>query len=206
MEATRDPKRRAWWLKTLHRWHWISAAVCLFAMLLFSVTGITLNHAGRIEATPSVRTDVRELPEALRTALEGRDGESELPAELVRWIQSQWPVRIDGRKVEWANGEIYVSMPRPGGDGWIAVDTVTGEATWESTDRGWIAWLNDLHKGRNAGPWWSWFIDLFAVACVLFSLTGLFLLQMHARQRPSTWPVVGLGVLLPALIALLLIH
>src|SRR5690606_1950117 len=145
MEATRDPKRRAWWLKTLHRWHWISAAVCLFAMLLFSVTGITLNHAGRIEATPSVRTDVRELPEALRTALEGRDGESELPAELVRWIQSQWPVRIDGRKVEWANGEIYVSMPRPGGDGWIAVDTVTGEATWESTDRGWIAWLNDLH-------------------------------------------------------------
>jgi len=206
MEATRDPKRRAWWLKTLHRWHWISAAVCLFAMLLFSVTGITLNHAGRIEATPSVRTDVRELPEALRTALEGRDGESELPAELVRWIQSQWPVRIDGRKVEWANGEIYVSMPRPGGDGWIAVDTVTGEATWESTDRGWIAWLNDLHKGRNAGPWWSWFIDLFAVACVLFSLTGLFLLQMHARQRPSTWPGVGLGVLLPALIALLLIH
>ena len=146
------------------------------------------------------------MPEALRTALEGRDGESELPAELVRWIQSQWPVRIDGRKVEWANGEIYVSMPRPGGDGWIAVDTVTGEATWESTDRGWIAWLNDLHKGRNAGPWWSWFIDLFAVACVLFSLTGLFLLQMHARQRPSTWPVVGLGVLLPALIALLLIH
>ena len=82
----------------------------------------------------------------------------------------------------------------------------TGEAEHESTDRGWVAYFNDLHKGRNAGPWWSWFIDLFAVAALVFSLSGLFLLQMHARHRPSTWPMVGLGVLLPLLIALLLIH
>jgi hypothetical protein len=40
----------------------------------------------------------------------------------------------------------------------------------------------------------------------VFSLSGLFLLQMHARQRPSTWPMVGFGVLLPLLIALLLVH
>ena len=45
-------QRRGFWLRTLHQWHWISSAVCLIAMLLFAVTGITLNHAGAIEAKP----------------------------------------------------------------------------------------------------------------------------------------------------------
>ena len=35
-------QRRGFWLRQLHQWHWISAAVCLVAMLLFTITGITL--------------------------------------------------------------------------------------------------------------------------------------------------------------------
>ena len=77
---------------------------------------------------------------------------------------------------------------------------------YERTERGWISYFNDLHKGRNAGPAWGWFIDLFAVACIVFTATGLFLLQLHARQRRSTWPLVALGLLIPALLALLFIH
>ena len=61
-------------------------------------------------------------------------------------------------------------------------------------------------KGRNTGAAWRWFIDVFAVACLVFTVSGLFLLQMHARQRRSTWPWVALGLLLPALIALLFVH
>jgi hypothetical protein len=33
-------------------WHWINSAVCLIGMLLFAVTGLTLNHAAKIEAKP----------------------------------------------------------------------------------------------------------------------------------------------------------
>ena len=43
-----------------------------------------------------------------------------------------------------------------------------------------IAWLNDLHKGRHTGEAWSWFIDIFAVACLVFAGTGLFLLLLAA--------------------------
>jgi len=82
----------------------------------------------------------------------------------------------------------------------------SGELEYELTDRGWIAYFNDLHKGRHSGEAWSWFIDLFAVACVVFSLTGLLLLQRHAGNRPSTWPLVGLGLVIPLLLALLFIH
>jgi len=57
--------RRAFWLKHVHQWHWISSAVCLVGMLLFAVTGITLNHAGQIEARPRVAERQAVLPAAL---------------------------------------------------------------------------------------------------------------------------------------------
>ncbi|WP_255984940.1 PepSY-associated TM helix domain-containing protein, partial [Klebsiella pneumoniae] len=48
--------------------------------------------------------------------------------------------------------------------------------------------------GRNAGTVWFWFIDVFAVACVIFAVTGLGLMWLHARGRPSTWPLAALGL------------
>lgn len=53
---------------------------------------------------------------------------------------------------------------------------------------------------------WSWFLDIFAAACLVFCLTGLFILYMHGTRRPMTWPLVGMGLVLPALLALLLVH
>ncbi len=76
----------------------------------------------------------------------------------------------------------------------------------EGTTRGFISYLNDLHKGRHTGAVWTWFIDVFAVACLLSAVTGLFTLQHHASRRPATWPVVAAGIVLPILLALLTIH
>ena len=53
---------------------------------------------------------------------------------------------------------------------------------------------------------WKWFIDIFSVACFLFALTGLVLLQLHAKKRPSTWPLVAAGLALPAILAIIFIH
>ncbi|MFZ1622668.1 PepSY-associated TM helix domain-containing protein, partial [Dokdonella sp.] len=33
-----------------------------------------------------------------------------------------------------------------------------------------------------------------------------FLLHLHARQRPLTWPLVGLGFMVMLLIAILFVH
>jgi hypothetical protein len=63
-----------------------------------------------------------------------------------------------------------------------------------------------MHKGRNTGAVWSWFIDIFAVACVVFCITGFLILKYHAAKRPSTWPVVGFGIVLPIVLALLFVH
>jgi len=202
---------RSYWLKTLHQWHWISSAACLAGMLLFAVTGLTLNNAGLIEAKARVVSRHAQLPEALRADLATRargaaDAKAPLPDGALRWLAAELDVDARGKPAEWSPGEVYVSLPRPGGDAWLSMDLATGEVEHEATDRGWIAYLNDLHKGRNTGRAWSWFIDVFAVACVVFSATGLLLLKMHAGRRPATWPLVGLGALIPLLLALLLIH
>ena len=102
------------------------------------------------------------------------------------------------------NGRL--SLPRAGGDAWLSIDLASGDIEYERTDRGWISYLNDLHKGRNTGLAWSWFLDVFAVACLVFSLTGLVLLKLHAGNRAATWPMVGLGIVIPVVLALLFIH
>ena len=202
-----DQKRRAFWLKHLHQWHWVSAAICLIALLLFSITGITLNHAAQISAKPTVMTREEKLPAPLLAQLmnESEAEKAQLPSLVSEWVSERMGVATDGRVAEWWEEEAYVSMPRPGGDAWLSIDRATGDIQYERTDRGVISYLNDLHKGRNAGPVWGWFIDLFALACVLFAGTGLFLLKMHSSRRPGTWPYVALGLVVPVVVIVLFV-
>lgn len=200
--------RRSFWLKQLHQWHWISAALSLIGMLLFSATGITLNHAAQIKTRPVIVKHEGELPVPLLASLTAPEAKAagSLPADVQRWYAQEWSVQGADGAVEWSDDEVYLPMPRPGGDGWISIDLETGETRFESTDRGWIAYFNDLHKGRNTGPTWGWFLDVFAVACLIFSITGLFLLWLHASRRPATWPLTALGLLIPVVLALIFIH
>lgn len=208
-------QRRAFWLKHLHQWHWISSAICLVGMLLFAVTGFTLNHAGQIEARPAVQTRHATLPmrvlEQVRSAAPAEtahasDTRAPVPAVLADWLARALGIDASGREAEWSADEIYVALPRPGGDAWVSIALDSGEAQYENTSRGAISYLNDLHKGRNTGAAWSLFLDAFALACLVFCVTGLFLLKLHAGGRVATWPLVGLGLVVPVLLAILFIH
>ena len=208
MDSQPAPRRRAYWLKTLHQWHWISSALCLLGMLLFAVTGLTLNNASHIESKAVVTSRQTQLPEPVLKQLSVPAGQKKapLPAPVARWLDESLDAATAGKTAEWSVDEVYLSLPRAGGDAWLSIDLASGEVEYERTDRGWISYLNDLHKGRNTGLAWSWFLDIFAVACLVFSLTGLVLLKMHAGNRSATWPMVGMGVVIPVVLALLFIH
>jgi uncharacterized protein len=189
--------------RTMHQWHWISAAVCLAALLLFSITGVTLNHAQAISAQPRVTKHALQLPPNLRAQLARVHAATDpVPAELADWIASEFDVAVHGATPEWSDEELYLSAPGPGRDAWVSIDRVSGAARSESTDRGWIAYFNDLHKGRNTGIVWMLFIDLVAAACLFFSITGLVLLVIQAKQRRATWPLVtgGIGIVVALMI------
>lgn len=189
-----NSRRRMQVYRTSHWLHWTSAAICLAALLLFSITGITLNHASAIGGQPVVTSGDAQLPQPLRGLLTGNEARASLPAPLADWMSSQFDIDTGNASVEWSEDELYVSAPGPGRDAWVSVDRASGLAKFERTDRGWIAYFNDLHKGRNAGVVWWVFIDVVAAACLFFSITGLVLLQIQARQRRATWPLVAGGV------------
>jgi len=216
-------------------------------MLLFAITGITLNHAAQIEARPAVVEKQLVLPEDQRAlitpadaadpstaansaqASDGKpvaastvdanadasasadsaaaaDTKRPLPPSVAKWLAHELSIASPDSDGEWSPEEIYVGLPRPGGDAWLSIDRESGEVTYERTDRGWVSYFNDLHKGRNTGAAWVWFLDLFAIAAIVFCVTGFFLLQFHSRARPATWPMVALGLAIPLVLAILFIH
>ncbi|WP_339802987.1 PepSY-associated TM helix domain-containing protein [uncultured Marinobacter sp.] len=208
--ASRQPSRgisgRSVLLRQLIRWHWVSSALALFGMLFFSISGITLNHAADISASPQLSVIETRLPAELTEALLETDRASGLPESFHHWLDRELEISVRGAAMEQSDHELYFSRPRPGGDAWLNILLPEGELIWESTDRGWISWLNDLHKGRHTGTAWRWFIDVFAVVSLVFCLTGLGILALHASERRGVWPVTGLGVLVPLLLLLLLVH
>lgn len=188
--------------RTSHWLHWTSAAVCLAALLLFSITGITLNHASAIGGQPVVTSGEAQLPLPLMGLVSGTDTPEKLPDPIADWMENQFDIDTRNAGVEWSQDELYISAPGPGRDAWVSVDRASGAAKFERTDRGWLAYFNDLHKGRNTGLVWWIFIDVVAAACLFFSITGLILLQIQARQRKSTWPLVtgGIGLVVALMI------
>ncbi len=200
--------RRARFMRQLRQWHWISGAISLISMLLFAITGITLNHSSAFESKAATETAEGTLAPAATSSLatEPKSGRAGVSAALAAAVAAAVGIDVAGREAEWSDGEVYISLPRPGGDARVSIERDTGNVTYEKTDRGWISYLNDLHKGRHTGQAWSLFIDAFAIISIVFCVTGLLLLQMYANGRPSTWPVVAAGIALPVLLAIFLIH
>jgi len=194
----------------MHTWHWISSAVSLICMVLFSITGITLNHAEFFESEPSETTIEAIVPAGILTQLPVVSEQTPvdaLPTVLIDWIDQAVAHKLPIKKLtpEWNEYEIYIQQPLPGGDQWMSIDLSSGDLVYMHSDRGLVSWLNDLHKGRNTSLVWIWFIDIFAVATLIFCITGLLLLQIHAKRRPSTWYITAAGVVVPGLIAWLYI-
>ena len=139
--AKRKAQRRAGFLRLMLKWHWISAAICLIGMLLFAVTGITLNHAGAIEAKPKTVESQGQLPEDLiAVAKTAQASQGTLPDPIRAWLAKEMDVKAPkAAAIEWTDEEGYVSLPRPGGDGWVTFDAATGEV------------IHREHRPRGAG-------------------------------------------------------
>ncbi|MBY6185379.1 PepSY-associated TM helix domain-containing protein [Marinobacter hydrocarbonoclasticus] len=188
------------WSRTLHIY--VSMSL-LLVVLFFAVTGITLNRPDWFVGEPQrVDSELSLSPALLNPdALRKANGE----AALIRALREQGglkglasPLQIyseveDGELVE---GEVTLDFKGPGYDASVYIDLLNPVAELSVTDYGTVAWLNDLHKGRNTGPAWHWFIDLSALLMVLFVLTGVVLLVPKKRTLRTAmgWTLVGSGI------------
>ncbi len=82
--------------------------------------------------------------------------------------------------------QIAVSFRAPGYTADAFLDRDSGRYDLTVVRNGFVAVVNDLHKGRDSGKVWSLLIDASAVLLVLVSLTGLVLIWfMHKRRTPG---------------------
>ncbi|MGN6364364.1 PepSY-associated TM helix domain-containing protein [Asticcacaulis taihuensis] len=204
--ASSPTVKSGFWRNQLRQWHWISSALSLVGLLLFSVTGFTLNHAAQIEAQPKVTKIERQVPQTALAGLASVTANVPLTPVQATAIRGATGIDVRGATVDADEDGIYLTLSAPGVDSTLEISRIDGHAIYERTDRGLIAVLNDLHKGRHSGPVWAMFIDLIAIACVVFSVTGFGLLWLYARGRRITWPLVALGLVLPFILFLLFVH
>ena len=83
------------------------------------------------------------------------------------------------------DGTRTVGIAPPVGDSEAAepIDRKPGRYDLTETHHGFVAVINDLHKGRDTGKAWSALINASAIAPAVISLTGLVLLLYLKRRR-----------------------
>lgn len=179
-----EPRRRSlpFWIRWLHVY---GSLFGLCATLLFAVTGLTLNHGEWFEsAEPSVRTF--EAKVAVAACADPVDKlticESIRGAHGLRGTVADFAIDADELTIGW-KGPAYSAD--------ATVRRADGSYRVEESRRGVFALLDDLHKGRDAGPVWSLVIDVSAVVLVFLSITGLWLL-LYLKKRRRTGLVVAL--------------
>ena len=182
------------------RWlHLYASMLGLAALLFFSVTGVTLNHPSWLMG--SVRRS-EPLTGQMDPAwlAHGREVGTIDSLRVVEHLRRRHGIGglLDDFRAD--DGECTLSLKGPGTSADIVVDRKSGNYRGERIHEGWVAVLNDLHKGRNSGRAWAWLIDLSGVLLALVSATGLWLLW-YVRRRRATGLWAGVAGVLAMLAA-----
>jgi hypothetical protein len=173
----------------------------LAAVLFFSVTGITLNHPdwffGGAERQVQAEGDLdRKWLHAGTTATTADDGSESggepdrskevAKLEVVEHLRKTHGIRGALADFRVDETECTVSFKGPGYAADAFIDRESGHYNLTQTLHGFVAVINDLHKGRDTGPVWSAVIDISAVVLTIISLTGLVLIFfLRLRRGPG---------------------
>lgn len=180
---------------------WLHIYVSMFglaAVLFFSVTGITLNHPdwffANQERQEQAEGDIKAewLHVAPRSESEDADPSNEVAKlEIVEHLRQKHGIHGALADFRVDDIECSVTFKGPGYAADAFIDRETGHYNLTQTFHGFIAIINDLHKGRDTGPVWSVAIDVSAIVLTIISMTGLILIFfLKLRRRPGL--VVGL--------------
>jgi hypothetical protein len=173
-------RHMARWGLTLHIY--LSMAGFLL-VLLFAVTGLTLNHEDFGWSQPRITHSTITLPLDLLRQPDERAVGDQLRSML------HMPTPVTHFSVD--DDQIDVMMTAPGRHTQVTISRRDGRAEVEAETRGALATLDDLHKGLDSGPLWRWIIDITAVLLTISSLTGIVTLLTLPRRR-KIGLVVGL--------------
>jgi hypothetical protein len=184
-------------IATWTRWLHIYLSMFSFAALLFfAVTGITLNHTSWIEG----KQKVEQVQGNLNTTWVSKDSSRVNELLVVEHFRNNHQVKAALSDFSTNETECTISFKGPGYNADAFIDRANGKYELTITKSGWIAVMNDLHKGRDTGNHWSWLIDVSAVLMILVSLTGFLMIFFLKKKRFSGLVITFIGAILLILI------
>ncbi|HEX5792381.1 MAG TPA: PepSY-associated TM helix domain-containing protein [Rheinheimera sp.] len=198
--------------KLMRAVHSYSSMLVLVLLLFFAITGITLNHpdwiyskAGQLSQQFNVA-----LPVHLRLAVlpESDVEQAKIAAQFREWLSREHQLKASVFSYSFEPQEMLLELDfkRPAGYANVLVDFTAGNADVDMEFGGYLALLNDLHKGRNAGTSWILLIDLTAIACIIFALTGFYLLLKQPSRRSLGNSLAMLGIFITLFAYILSLH
>jgi uncharacterized protein len=164
----------------------------LTLVLFFAATGLTLNHPDWFASHQ--QTEQRHgLADKAMLRTGNADGADKLG--LVEMLRSREHVHGAVSDFRVDDAQIAISLRAPGYTADAFIDRDTGKYDLTEVRNGFIAVVNDLHKGRDAGKAWSIVIDASAVVLVLVSLTGLILIWFVYKRRTSGFILAAIATI-----------
>lgn len=176
------------------RWLHIYVSMVSFGILLFfAVTGFTLNHAEALFGTAPVPREARGTlnPDWVR----GTPDPAVARLEIVEHLRRQHGVRGLVGEFRTEEATCTIAFKGPGYTAEAIVDRASGRYELRETRLGFIAVVNDLHKGRDTGAGWSVIVDLSAALMVVVSVSGLILIIFIKRRLRSGLVTAAVGTL-----------
>lgn len=169
------------WFRIIHR---ELGYVFAGMLLVYAISGITLNHKATFNS--NYRIECTEL---------------QLPADgtLDEWLAL---CGMEGKLIQYYNPDSTTLKAFLKGNSTLTVDLNTHVGVLELVKkRPVLGSLSKLHY--NPGKAWTWFSDIFAVSMIILVITGLFML----KGKHGLWGIGGIelaiGILIPLLFILL---
>lgn len=184
------------------RWlHIYTSMVSLLVVLFFALTGITLNHPDWVFGTQVVtRTTSGTLPSGWQ---QGGKPDWLSVVEYLRASAGVKGIAGDYVTAGSADPQDSLSFHAPGYSADVFIVKQSGAYKLNVTQQGFVAVLNDFHRGRDAGGAWAWVIDLAGGFLALIALTGLgLLLYLKKIRRAALLSMLGGAVLIGILMKL----
>lgn len=160
------------WARMIHIYLSMAGFVLV---LLFAVTGVTLNHQDLGWDAPVATSET--VPLSMDAVASG--DQAAVVAELRRAAGIETPVSA----YDAYDYEIEAQFHAPGQRVHVIVDRTTGEALVMTESRGTLGLINDLHKGMETGRAWRWLVDFTAVLVGFSALSGLMTLVTLPKRR-----------------------
>ncbi len=192
--------------KKINTWaRWIHIYLSMFsfsALLLFSITGITMNHPLWIADKQKVVMFEGELDTAW---VVGSDTSSIEKSQIVEYLRDLYKIRARLTEFRVEENECSLSFNGPGYTAYGSINRSSGSYELMVTKAGFIAVLNDLHRGSDTGEKWSAVIDISAIFLIVISVTGFIMIFFMTKRKTKYLWVAVTGAITFTLLCLIFV-